>query len=833
MRLLTAVLFEGIKEVVSSLKTGTVGLGDLVSLAHGLARERIGGLELEGELPVSDDARQEHAHGVRDGQAHRGKRLGGLGLELFIDAHVKHCGSSHGDLLVYQLRYIVSHLGSLTGCCWSGQRGPARCRKNDRFCGMLVLNDTDSLIYVYNCNGSGCSIVLSKFKAEEFSEAKLSKTAPQSSIANRDVNMIVGIFLRNIKTYRGINYIPLTDEDKFSGLVGDNGIGKSSVLEALDVLFNGRPVNLNIITKRSGLSETHPHIVPIFLFKKEDFGGNSDLSRVVEALSELAVSVAEGDVNPANRSHIRKYIAHRDALSSNLDLSLYYVLPIGVDYDGKVSISIFNCRKLVELLAGEGADSTINSMGEQEIEDNFKILLDEVRERLDYIYIPKEIDSESFTKLETKEIQALMGESMNEILSSRVTQATIQDINKNLNKFIDDLSAELGVYTYRTPTDRQQNLRKQDVYNLIIEAFFNIRKLHKKQGDSWLEINHLSSGEKQKAIIEVASNLIAHHRLSAENLILAIDEPESSLHMSACFDQFDKLYRISRSCRQLIFSSHWYGFFPAMETGNAAVITKKDDEHRIDLINLPRHREQVKQLVGGSRNSLPFDVRLKSINDFVQSIMTSAMGGNPFNWLICEGSSEKLYFSYYFKDLIDGNRLRIVPVGGAKEVKRAYQHLSAAYDDMRTEIKGKIFLLSDTDRELVNYDVMNYPNLVCKRMVNDEASKLTRLVTIQSNPVSPPTEIEDALNGKLFYEALLTFVEQHSDLAFLREVSVENEGPVYFALDIKPSQRESIVKFFDAGNNKFEFAKKYVSLATKEYATPGWIDEIRGFISSV
>ena len=48
------------------------------------------------------------------------------------------------------------------------------------------------------------------------------------------VDVIVGVLLRYIKTYKGINYIPLTEASNFCGLVGDNGIGKSSVLEALD-----------------------------------------------------------------------------------------------------------------------------------------------------------------------------------------------------------------------------------------------------------------------------------------------------------------------------------------------------------------------------------------------------------------------------------------------------------------------------------------------------------------------------------------------------------------------------------------------------------------------
>ena len=65
--------------------------------------------------------------------------------------------------------------------------------------------------------------------------------------------MIVGLFLRYFKTYQGINYIPLSDEDRFCGVLGDNGVGKSSILEALDVFFNDKAWNFNLATKKSGL----------------------------------------------------------------------------------------------------------------------------------------------------------------------------------------------------------------------------------------------------------------------------------------------------------------------------------------------------------------------------------------------------------------------------------------------------------------------------------------------------------------------------------------------------------------------------------------------------
>lgn len=642
--------------------------------------------------------------------------------------------------------------------------------------------------------------------------------------------MIIGTFIRYYKTYQGINYIPITDEDKFCGLVGDNGIGKSSILESLDTFFNAKPWNFNTVTKKSGKSSTKPQIVPVFLLKRSYFSG--DELEKAELLNTVAINISENDVSPSLKSHAKAFVEHRERLIQRVDLSDLLIIPLGFDYKGGTTISLFNNRMIVEGLLGDEVEAGKTSLSDDELE-LFLPLLNKIKEIVDYIYIPREIEPELFTKLETDEIQVLMGETLIQILSERVPQKQINEINSSLNSFIDKLAQELEIYSYRTPTDRQQYLRKNDVYNLIIQSFFSTRKLHKKQGENWLEISSLSSGEKQKAIIDVAHSLLNKHRDTGTNLIIGIDEPESSLHMSACFDQFDALYEISRDAMQVVFSSHWYGFLPTIETGSATVISKNDSTHVFDMINLANYREQIKQLTASSRGRLPYDIRLKSINDFVQSVITSAIGETPFNWIICEGSSEKVYLSSYFKDLIDSKRLRIVPVGGAKEIKRLYNHLSTSYEDFQDEISGKIILLSDTDAQLVNYDVKNYPNLFCKRMVNCMQARSTKLVNIQANPVSPSTEIEDALNGKLFFETLCTFTESYPEqLNFLNEITDEiSQESSKIALDLKASQWSQIEQFFDMDNNKFLFSQRYVESMDDKYDVPSWIEEIRGWLN--
>ncbi|MBL5926875.1 AAA family ATPase [Enterobacter asburiae] len=644
--------------------------------------------------------------------------------------------------------------------------------------------------------------------------------------------MIAGLFIRNVKTYQGINYIPLTDSPNLSGLLGNNGIGKSSILEALDTILNYKDWNLNTVVKKSGIERTSPYIVPVLILEETFFDAETlPFARTLDAVAREVT--LEDATNAQTRTILESFLQHRDRILSRHNMEGKLIVPIGRFYNSDISLSVLAGRTLAIVIERDTFGTKLNEIQGVEPSQHFSKLFEYIFNKLEYLYIPKEIDTELFTKLESLGTQVLMGESLHEILDRIVGESTIGNINRELSGFLDEISAKLVDYAYRTPSDRQKRIQKKELYNLIIQAFFNVRKLHKTHGEEhFLEISNLSSGEKQKAIIDVAHALLTKHRSNSDNLIIAIDEPESSLHMSACFEQFQALSELSIGCRQLLFSSHWYGFLPTLEKGAVTIITKKDNEHLFDLINLESYREEIKQLIRDSRGKLPFDIRIKSMNDFTQSLLSSATGDNPYNWLICEGSSERIYLSAYFDDLIKNNNLRVVPVGGASEIKKIYNYLSACYKDVEGEITGKIYLLTDTDSQLVRYEVGTYQKLHCKRFVFDQAANKTILVKIDSNPVSPATEIEDVLNAKVYHEALLSFVPDYDYLSFISGMNAPDEGLESFsALDLKVSEKEAITRFFDADNNKFRFAKKYVELMSEGNRIPDWINEIREVIT--
>lgn len=97
--------------------------------------------------------------------------------------------------------------------------------------------------------------------------------------------MLVGLLLRHYKTYENAHFIPLSDsiDHKLNIFIGNNGVGKSSVLEALDSFFNGKYWNVN----KNG-AKKDSYISPVFLINKKEVKKNS---QYFEVLSEYFWSV--------------------------------------------------------------------------------------------------------------------------------------------------------------------------------------------------------------------------------------------------------------------------------------------------------------------------------------------------------------------------------------------------------------------------------------------------------------------------------------------------------------------------------------------------------------
>lgn len=651
--------------------------------------------------------------------------------------------------------------------------------------------------------------------------------------------MITSIFIRHFKIYKGISFIPISEGNGFSSLIGENGVGKSSVLEAIDYAINRKnnqdwPVN-NEAKIEGGLKGTNiPFIAPIFLIKKTKLRQTKKAdSALFEKAEKLSNFLWNTKVLTKTKS-LSEFYEHRKELKKDYNSNEYLILIAGKKYNEN-GIYFGSFHNYLDFIA----DKPEKKHEEEELQEYFHGFYDYLISHYSYIYIPVETDVHTYTKLETQDMQKLMDRNIQTEIEKAIRPGTLKQINKDLNAFVTDIEKVLEIYEYKG--HYKNSLTMPDLVSKIIEAYFSIKVLNRKfpSGNKRIPVRELSSGEKRKALIDVAYSFLLTNDDRESNIILAIDEPEASLHISNCYSQFEKLIAISKQHHQIIVSTHWYGYLPVVSNGSATSL-RKDSSNKIsvDFLKLYNYRESITQSRKKVKGPLPIDYNIKSYNDLVQSIIFSLLPETPYNWIICEGLSEKIYFEEFFKEEIVSKNLRILPLGSYKEVKKIYTYLLSPIKDPDYDIKGNVICLIDTDNERIEVKCEKVKHLDFVRLLNKE-DKGTELIEVDSNQTSPPTEIEDCLNPFIFYQTLLEFADKYKELEalLLNNQLIETAKNSAEFLDLKKSEIKTIKDFFDdnEGYNKILFAKKYAEISSKNlYKTEAdldWITDIKNRIN--
>lgn len=637
--------------------------------------------------------------------------------------------------------------------------------------------------------------------------------------------MLVALFVRHFKIYRNINYIPISGGQRFSSYIGANGSGKSSVLEALDRFFNLRDTkewNINRRAKNEGSisGDKFPFIAPIFLLRKDKIKADDPIRPDMETISKFL-----WEIDPKSYGEeARKFADHRSILRDKFSSDDHFLILVGKKYNDNKSIyfgSFHNAlrSKMFPKIHGEAEQ-------EQKLQATLKPIMERILDLYSYFHIPVETDPAAYTKLETVDMQKLMDEDIQQEISKAITDPTVRQINKELDSFVAGIQDNLIDYKYKgTFKDR---LTMTDLVSKILEAYFSIKILHRTINKMDIPVGDLSSGEKRKSLVDLAYSFLKRKGKRSQEIIVAIDEPDASLHISACFDQFERLHEIAALGNQIVITTHWYGFLPVISEGVAnSIEIDTDGAATVKTFDLYNYHEQITHAQQRSREQLPKDIHLKSQNDLVQSIVASMIRPDPYNWLICEGLSEKIYFDHYLHDLVSSKRLRILPLGGFKAVKRAYEYLVRPLQDPVYDIQSKAICLIDTDAQRIDVNVATgVPCLEFLRLLNTE--KGTTLVKVDAHESSPPTEIEDCLTPALFIQALESFEKDYPKLTpILKEMRIPSSPRNIVDLDLKDSQKRALKEFFDLDDNKVRFARVYISLDPETKAPPEWIQELR------
>ena len=632
--------------------------------------------------------------------------------------------------------------------------------------------------------------------------------------------MVVGLLCRHYKIYQGLNFIPICNdyESSFSLFIGNNAVGKSSVLESLNTFFNNTTWNITKNTKKD-----EAFVAPIFLIRKEDVHSLSTYE-TMEAISEYFWNVDEdANANLKNNEEFKKFFQFRDELKYKYGQEEYFFFIMGISFTEKMKVyySTFN-SDLEKKLSEKGIDCRDIT------------LLSNIREYYSYVYIPVESLTSDVIRVENKEMQDLMSTNiLNEIdyilNEKNITQTgSTRKINlmDYLNTKLDDYMNKINEaiekidesYAYKVEQGYKRKLTALDVRSKILEAYFSIRTLKKDKK----EIYELSSGEQRIALIDVATAFLENNGHDGNRkIILAIDEPENSLHISKSFGQFERLQKLVGK-HQLLLTTHWYGSLPITSIGNVHHIElKPDNKIIINTYDLNNYFEK--------RGALPEDIQMKSYFDLTASILSS-IRSEKSNWIICEGSDDKLYLSHYLTDL---DNTRLLSVGGCGNVIKIYKYLYTPFieKEEKKAIESKVLCLIDTDDIVhdlnISSDVKGKLKLA---RIQPDRDVVIKLQSVSKAGYHRPTEMEDCLNPLKYYEAIKEEIlkTEDTDLIEIFNKYDFNEGSTLSRVKdeefsiLKPKElvefndKKKIYSFLDNHHNKFLIAKNYTSKESEE-----------------
>lgn len=524
--------------------------------------------------------------------------------------------------------------------------------------------------------------------------------------------------MRNYKKYNKNAFFRFgSDETAFSAIIGKNGVGKSTLLEALDTLLNNKECILN----SSSRSKKEGAYIAI-IFKMSDQILSKIEKETAQAVSNILKKIPS-EFSTLKTATNEAVVKLKNFLESDEIPSLIGIL--GKSYETKVGKRFYAGDTVHDFLI-EGLKSEFGidkQLAEEKYSNYCKACLDS----FSYTYISVEEGVPELLKIEAQLMEKILPQDVlsgiTAILDSkRITirnnnrgknpkKSPVGLINDDLNGIAKKISATVkevdDSYSYKHISSNK-NLTSKDLANAILKSFFSSRSFVK----NGLPVERLSSGEKRMALLDIVFSFLRELEKN-KFTILAVDEPEASLHISSSFDQFRKLVRIAEDANCQVFcTSHWYGFIPIVKNGGILYL----DAHSANYF-------VTDDFVPGN-HKIPTEVLLKSGFELAGSIINS-IREEEITWVICEGGTDKKYLETF---LHYSNGFKVVAASNDITVINLFKQLSMSLKGVNKRLfAGKIICFIDTDPDTAEKirDLEGFKNI-------DDVLKLIRLNIINN-----------------------------------------------------------------------------------------------------
>lgn len=427
-----------------------------------------------------------------------------------------------------------------------------------------------------------------------------------------------------IDNYKSINHIDINLSQKVNTFIGENSVGKSNILSAIEWMLGP--------------------VYPSFNnFSKEDFfKGDSSL--------RVNIEVHFDDGNYLQLTN--KWYYYNNEKS-------------GLNFNGNQYISDDVRQKYTSAFIG--ADRRVNDNPASNRWTLLGRLLRDINERFSAEMMIDPVTGEQLSK------SKYFKQNMESIKDNVLFSVKDDDGNNMMEQFVDILRTETASQLGREPSDFNVDLNMYDPWNL-----FRTLQIMVNEEDTGLTFRASELGMGVQASITIAI-LKAYSRLKLNNNTpIIIDEPELFLHPQGRRNFYKIITELAESGTQVILTTHSSEFISLARFNEIFVVRKSRDKGTYIRNASPERFLVDLQIRHPSVKTNTNDLMLEYLNAYEGTGDSQRASEAMFarKAILVEGESEVLILPYFF-DLLEYNYIRkgitIVRCGGKSEIDRFYR----------------------------------------------------------------------------------------------------------------------------------------------------------------
>lgn len=382
-----------------------------------------------------------------------------------------------------------------------------------------------------------------------------------------------------LKNFRGYSEITIPFDDSFNMIIGKNDVGKSTILEALEIFFNNQIVqmqadDLNVCSDSSevtiGVSFAVNPDEPILLdethkttLRNESLLNEHSLLEVRKVWNCSGRTITTKSVSTYLYANYYKAYAEKPLIIQKINDLKKLCKEAGLDGntgDGRVAADYR--KDLYDLLEDKDKIPTFIKVDSEDA----KAIYTKIGERLPYFAL---FMSDRPNKDSDKEVQDPL---------KVITKQAIAEVQDELDKVIRKIknkAIQKGLRTLDKLSEMNPDIAKElkpDVVHKNWDSLFSFSFL----GDNNIPLNKRGSGVRRLIILNYF-RAEAEDKSNGNGVVYAIEEPETSQHPDYQIMLMDSLMKLSQvKERQVIITTHSPEFAKMASEENLIFLKKND-----------------------------------------------------------------------------------------------------------------------------------------------------------------------------------------------------------------------------------------------------------------